>query len=89
MRSAKFPEGLPFLKPGPKLKVKMGNAMAEASIRFAEAQERVKHHWCWEQPKTSIMWVYKPVREFMTKYAVVLESTDVCAYRAPWTKPPR
>ena len=44
--------------------VSIGNALAECALAACKAQAAAGGHWTWEQPATSIMRVYKPVRDF-------------------------
>ena len=87
MRNKLHPCGLPDLKPVPAQKVKFGNAMADVSVHLAGAQLRVLNQWTWEQPKTSLMWDYPSVKEFMAAHQVVRPISHVCCYGAPWVKP--
>ena len=86
MRTHKRPQGLLKLKPIPKEKVRMGNALGDVATHLGTAQERVKQFWTFEQPDSSIMWIYMTVADFMAKYMVIRPVTCVCAFGAPWQK---
>ena len=86
MRSAKCPRGLPNLSSVRQEKVTLGNALAEVAVKLAKAQSIVGSLWCWEQPWTSLMWLFPPVAEFMSTYSVANAYVDVCWFGAPWKK---
>ncbi len=55
MRSAWEPAGFANLPPHCAEKVRLGNALAEASARLADAQEKAGMFWMLEQPATSLI----------------------------------
>ena len=65
----------------------MGNALAEMSARFAEAQEKARNYWMVEQPATSLMWLFLPIAALMAKVTTFLVVIDVCMFGAAWRKP--
>ena len=87
LRSRAYPQGLPGLTGIKAEKVVFGNALAEVSIRLARAQSLAGGQWTWEQPTTSLMWLFEPVRLFMLEMKVHYVTSDVCAFGAPWRKP--
>ena len=87
MRSAEFPFGLPVLSKVRREKVTLGNALAEVAVKLCKAQSLAGGLWTWEQPWTSLMWVFPPVKAFLAAYGVALAYIDVCCFGAPWKKP--
>ena len=87
MRSEEFPAGLPHLSDVRREKVTLGNALAEVATKLCRAMSLVGNLWTWEQPWTSLMWIYPPVKEFLTMYCIALAYIDVCSFGAPWKKP--
>ena len=87
MRSVKFPAGLPVLSAIRREKVTLGNALAEVAVKLCQAQSLAGGLWTWEQPWTSLMWIYEPVKAFLAKYGEALAYVDVCSFGAPWKKP--
>ena len=86
MRNRQYPEGLPGME-GTKLeKILLGNALADVAVQVGLAQIRGKGQWCWEQPGTSLMWLYKAVKDFMAEHAVAIVTFDACGFGAPWKK---
>ena len=60
--------GLPSLSATRREKVTLGNALAEVAIKLCKAQGLAGGLWTWEQPWTSLMWEYPPVKSFMAIY---------------------
>ena len=87
MRSEKIPAGLPNLSAVRQEKVTLGNALAEVAIKLCKAMSLVGGLWTWEQPWTSLMWIYPPVKAFLALYGLALAYIDVCSFGAPWKKP--
>ena len=87
MRSLEFPHGLPVLSAIRREKVVLGNALAEVAVKLCQAQSLASGLWTWEQPWTSLMWIYPPVVAFMAKYCEARAYVDVCMFGAPWKKP--
>ena len=87
MRSLDFPAGLPNLNSVRHEKVTLGNALAVVALKLCQAQSLAGGLWTWEQPWTSLMWVYPPVAAFMAKYAEAKAYIDACFFGAPWKKP--
>ena len=87
MRSMECPDGLPNLSPIRREKVTLGNALAQVAVKLCQAMSLAGCLWCWEQPWTSLMWVYGPVKAFMLKYCEGMAYVDVCFFGAPWKKP--
>ena len=87
MRSVEFPMGLPNLSSVRAEKVALGNALAEVAIKLCQAMSLIGALWTWEQPWTSLMWVYPPVLNFFEKYMEGKAYVDVCWFGAPWKKP--
>ena len=56
LRSAYQLEGFEDLPPHREEKVRLGDALAEVSVRLAEAREKAGNCWTLEQPATSLMW---------------------------------
>ena len=87
MRSEAYPAGLPVLSAVRREKVTLGNALADVATKLCQAMSLIGCLWSWEQPWTSLMWIYAPVKAFLTKYCEALAYVDVCAFGAPWKKP--
>ena len=87
MRSAKFPGGLPELSDVRRDRVTLGNALAEVAVKLCQAQSLAGGLWTWEQPWSSLMWIYHPVQAFLLKYREGMAYVDVCAFGAPWKMP--
>ena len=87
MRSMCFPEGFWDLPPHRAEKVRLGNALAEVSLRLCKAQEQVHGYWQWEQPKDCLMFRVREISAFVWRVGVFLAETFVCAFGAPWAKP--
>ena len=87
MRSEQFPAGLPNLSKVRQEKVTLGNALAEVATKLCQAISLVGCLWTWEQPWTSLMWIYPPVKAFLLKYCEAKAYIDVCSFGAPWKKP--
>ena len=87
MRSASEPGGFANLPPHRAEKVRLGNALAEVSVRLAEAQEKALNFWTFEQPATSLMWLFTAVLLLMQKATSFAVLIDVCMFGAPWRKP--
>ena len=87
MRSADQPQGFDDLSPHREEKVRLGNALAEVFVRFAEAQEKAGNYWMLEQPATSLMWLFAPIAKWIAKVTTWLVCIDVCMFGAPWRKP--
>ena len=87
MRDAKHPEGFGNLPPHRRIKVQLGNALAEIAERLAQAQVKAGNYWMLEQPATSLMWLYKPIAKLIAGDGVYIVVTDVCMFGAPWRKP--
>ena len=79
--------GLPNLSAIRLEKVTLGNALAEAAVKLCKAQGLAGGLSTWEQPWTSLMWIYPPVMEFTAMYCEGLAYIDVCFFGAPWKKP--
>ena len=43
--------------------------------------------WTLEQPFSSLMWLFKPMLDCMTRHCVAYVYVDVCWFGAPWKKP--
>ena len=86
MRSEQYPAGLPNLSDVRREKVTLGNALAEVATKLCRAMSLVGNLWTWEQPWTSLMWIYPPVKELLTKYCIAFAYVDVCAFGAPLKK---
>ena len=87
MRSVIYPEGLPVLSAIRREKVTLGNALASVAVKLCQAQSLAGGLWMWEQPWTSLMWIYPPVKAFLAKYCEGMAYVDVCWFGAPWKKP--
>ena len=87
MRSVLYPEGLPVLSAIRREKVTLGNALAEVAVKLCQAMSLAGALWTWEQPWTSLMWIYPPVKAFLAKCGEAFAYVDVCSYGAPWKKP--
>ena len=87
MRSHEFPKGLPDLDSRKQQKVDDGNALAGTAVKLVEAQAAAKGYWQWEQPDTSLMWEYMPVKTAIKDAFLAIR--DVCMDGAPWKKPTR
>ena len=87
MRDAKHPEGFDNLPSHRRMKVQLGNALAEIAERLARAQEKAGNYWTIEQPATSLMWLYRPIARLIEDDGVCIVTTDVCMFGAPWRKP--
>ena len=87
MRSLEFPEGFWNLNEKKSTKVRLGNALAEVSLRLCKAQEKVHGFWQWEQPKECLMFEIKDIAGFVWRVGVYLAEVFVCAFGAPWQKP--
>ena len=87
MRSAQEPAGFANQIPHRAQKVRLGNALADISAKLAEAQEKAMNFWMLEQPTTSLMWLYGPIAELISKFSTFLVTVDVCMFGAPWMKP--
>ena len=85
MKTASQPAGLPSLRPHQAEKVAMGNALADVAVKLLHAQVAGHGHWQFEQPASSLMWQYMPVRSAMA--AAHWSTRDVCMDGAPWMKP--
>ena len=87
MRSAYQPEGFDDLSPHREEKVRLGNALAQVAVRFAEAQEKAGNYGMLEQPATSLMWLLEPIANLIAKVSSYMAVIDVCMYGAPWREP--
>ena len=87
MRTLEQPGGLDDLDAKQRKKVDDGNALAEITTKFTAAQEAAKGFWQWEQPDSSLMWAYRPVRSAVLHASFA--TRDVCMDGAPWKKPTR
>ena len=65
----------------------MGNALAEASVRLAEMQEKAGNYLVLEHPATFLMRLYAPIAAPIAKATTFLVYIDVCMFGAPWRKP--
>ena len=80
-------KGSEVLPPHREEKLRLGNALAEVSVKLAEAQEKAGNYWMLEQPATSLMWLYAPLAELIARVTTFLVCIDVCMFGAPWKKP--
>ena len=67
MRDSSYPEGFPDLPPHRQVKVDLGNGLAVVTVHLGHAQEDADGRWMFEQPWTSIMMQYKPVKDFLQR----------------------
>ena len=43
--------------------------------------------WMLEQPATSLMWLFKPIFDLVSRATSFMVTIDVCMFGAPWRKP--
>ena len=85
LRDVDHPCGVPDLPHHRQVKVEMGNALADATIRIVQAQMATKSFWQVEQPESSLMWYLPAFLELRRKFFHA--TRDVCMDGAPWCKP--
>ena len=67
--------------------MRLGNALADATVVLASAQARKGRCTQFEQPKRSLMLDYPPVQAMMEEFGFVAYQRDACVDGAPWRKP--
>ena len=87
MRDDAHPGGFDDLPLHRREQVRLGHALAEISKRLAEAKERAGNFWTLEQPATSLMWLFDPIAQLISRFGIFIVTTDVCMFGAPWRKP--
>ena len=87
LRSHQHPAGLPTLNKIQRIKTTEGNGLADVAAELAVAQTRIKEEATFEQPASSLMLVYEPVKKLAAEVLTVSVSVDVCMFGAPWIKP--
>ena len=61
-------------------KVRLGNALAEFSLKLFRAQEKVHGWWQWEQPLDCLMFVLRDIHAFVYRVGVYLSEAYVSAF---------
>ena len=83
LRSRKHPEGF---EPKPRV-VREGNLLAARSAQLAMLQYKAGGWFSIENPATSFMWIYAPVRRLLKLEGVQLLAGDQCMFGGEYRKP--
>ena len=87
VRSRQHPWGLPRLRGRAARLVEMGNYLCLVALEILK--ECLKHGvmFSLENPVSSMMWEFPPMREFVEAHATFRVTMDYCRYGTPWKKP--
>ena len=86
IRSAESPAGLPNMPTDKQILVETGNALAEGSLRLAQAQRSTGGYFQIEQPATSLMLLLPGFVSLLRDPEVHRANRAVCNDGAPWRK---
>ena len=87
MRSWECPDRFPPLSRVQADKVVLGNALARVAISIASAQISVGMLFCIEQPESSLIWRFMPMRDLIVAMSLFLFAFHAFASGGPWKKP--
>ena len=77
------------MKPHQTAKLKEGTALADVCIRMIKACMAAGIGFSCENPESSMMWHYPPMREIMMMKDIIVVDLVYCAFGMPWMKPTR
>lgn len=80
-------QGLPQLKPKDLRKVREGNALLDAVLRFIQVCEQQHIPFGFENPASSFIWSMPQLIRCVTKTASDIITLDYCQYGELWKKP--
>lgn len=86
LRSDSMVLGLPDLKPHDAIKVRLGNALASATMSLADVARLQGIPGTIENPHTSRIWLLPSWQRFQQRRCVRTTVLDFCAFEAPWRK---
>jgi hypothetical protein len=86
LRSDSMVLGLPDLRPHDADKVRLGNALASATLSLADVARLHGIPGTVENPHTSRIWLLPSWQRFVQRRCVRTTILDICAFEAPWRK---
>jgi hypothetical protein len=89
IRSNRFINGLPNLRPKDQHKVELGNRTMRQSAEFILACIRSNTPVMLENPATSMAWLFPPIARLLKQSSCYIINLDQCAYGTPWRKATR
>eukprot|EP00971_Amphidinium_carterae_P342341 6481617-Amphidinium_carterae.3 len=87
LRSTSSPEGLASLSITQQRKVDDGNRFLDITLELIVTAHHASVHWSLENPDTSLMWLYPPLKMLFHQLDPLYVVTDMCAWQAAFRKP--